>query len=80
MKSWSGDHCMNPPDVPGSSSVQPQARRWIRINIMDIGPTVLDLFGVDVPAHCDGRIEDAGRDGQDPMKTVRRYACRRCWR
>ncbi len=25
------------------------------IDIMDIGPTVLDLFGVPVPAHCDGR-------------------------
>ena len=53
-KSWSGDHCMNPPDVPGiffcnrEVGVDP-------INIMDIGPTVLDLFGVDVPPYCDGK-------------------------
>ena len=53
-KSWSGDHCINPPDVPGIFL----ANRKIdteRINIMDIGPTVLDLFGVRVPAYCDGR-------------------------
>jgi predicted AlkP superfamily phosphohydrolase/phosphomutase len=53
-KSWSGDHCMNPPDVPGiffcnrEVGVDP-------ISIMDIGPTVLDLFGVDVPPYCDGK-------------------------
>jgi predicted AlkP superfamily phosphohydrolase/phosphomutase len=53
-KSWSGDHCMNPPDVPGIFL----ANREIgvdRVNIMDIGPTVLDLFGVPVPAWCDGK-------------------------
>jgi predicted AlkP superfamily phosphohydrolase/phosphomutase len=53
-RSWSGDHCMNPPDVPGIFL----ANRPIdvpRIHIMDIGPTVLDLFGVRVPAYCDGR-------------------------
>ena len=26
-----------------------------RVEIMDIGPTVLDLFGVDVPEYCDGK-------------------------
>ena len=50
---WSGDHNFNPPDVPGMlfcnrkiASPQP--------SIMDIGPTVLDLFGVSVPSYCDG--------------------------
>lgn len=51
---WSGDHNFNPPDVPGMLF----ADRPIAAedpSIMDIGPTVLDLFGVPVPAWCDGR-------------------------
>ena len=54
VKAWSGDHCMNPPDVPGIFF----SNRKIdadKVNIMDIGPTVLDLFGVRVPAYCDGK-------------------------
>ncbi len=45
---------MNPPDVPGiffcnrKISVE-------EIDIMDIGPTVLDLFGIPVPDYCDGK-------------------------
>jgi predicted AlkP superfamily phosphohydrolase/phosphomutase len=54
VKSWSGDHCMNPPDVPGIFFCNRRVPGE-RIDIMDVGPTVLDLFGVDVPAHCDGR-------------------------
>ena len=53
-KSWSGDHCMNPPDVPGIFF----SNRKLDVdgvNIMDIGPTLLDLFGVEVPAYCDGK-------------------------
>jgi len=42
-RSWSGDHCMNPPDVPGiffcSRKLDADS-----VGIMDIGPTVLDLF------------------------------------
>jgi predicted AlkP superfamily phosphohydrolase/phosphomutase len=53
-RSWSGDHCMNPPDVPGvffcSRPVEADP-----VDIMDIGPTLLDLFGVSVPAYCDGK-------------------------
>jgi predicted AlkP superfamily phosphohydrolase/phosphomutase len=54
VKNWSGDHCMNPPDVPGvffcNRKVEGEA-----VNIMDVGPTVLDLFGVPVPDYCDGK-------------------------
>jgi arylsulfatase A-like enzyme len=32
---------------------------------MDIGPTVLDLFGVKVPAHMDGRPLTVTIDGAD---------------
>ena len=66
-KSWSGDHCMNPPDVPGIFL----CNREIdvnRINIMDIGPTVLDLFGVAVPPYCDGKsvMTDRSSAGSKP--------------
>ena len=51
---WSGDHNFNPPDVPGmlfsNRTIDAEAP-----HIMDIGPTVLDLFGVAVPPYCDGR-------------------------
>jgi predicted AlkP superfamily phosphohydrolase/phosphomutase len=53
-KSWSGDHCMNPPDVPGIFFCNRELD-VDRIHIMDIGPTVLDLFGVEVPPYCDGK-------------------------
>jgi predicted AlkP superfamily phosphohydrolase/phosphomutase len=51
---WSGDHNFNPPDVPGMLF----SNRPIAVDtpsIMDIGPTVLDLFGVAIPPYCDGR-------------------------
>jgi predicted AlkP superfamily phosphohydrolase/phosphomutase len=54
VKSWSGDHCMNPPDVPGIFLCNRELSIE-RIDIMDIGPTVLDLFGVPVPPYCDGK-------------------------
>lgn len=53
-KSWSGDHCMNPPDVPGIFFCN-RKLAVDSISIMDIGPTVLDLLGVPVPAHYDGK-------------------------
>lgn len=53
-KSWSGDHCMNPPDVPGIFLVD-RKLDVDSVSIMDVGPTVLDLFGVPVPRYCDGR-------------------------
>ena len=53
-KSWSGDHCVDPRLVPGVF--------WCNQKIdvedptlADIAPTVLDLFGVDVPAYMKGR-------------------------
>jgi predicted AlkP superfamily phosphohydrolase/phosphomutase len=57
---WSGDHNMNPPEVPGMFF----CNRTIdleRPHITDIAPTVLDLFGVPVPAHMDGKPILKGR-------------------
>jgi len=53
-KSWSGDHCIDPKVVPG---VFFSTRRvnGSAPSIMDIAPTVLELFGIRPPAHMDGR-------------------------
>lgn len=53
VRPWSGDHNFNPPDVPGMLFVNRKITAT-NPNIMDIGPTVLDLFGVGVPPQCDG--------------------------
>ncbi len=53
VKSWSGDHCMNPPEVPGILFCNRKMDRS-SIEITDIAPTVLDLFGVPVPDWMDG--------------------------
>jgi hypothetical protein len=52
-RAWSGDHCMDPEIVPGVlfSSI-PLASETPRL--IDMGPTVLDLLGVDPPAYMMG--------------------------
>ena len=54
VKAWSGDHCIDPALVPGvlfcNRKIESPHPR-----LMDIGPTVLDMFGVDVPGVMDGR-------------------------
>lgn len=54
VKAWSGDHCIDPAIVPG---VMFSNRRIEGDNprLLDLGPTVLDLFGVKVPRHMDGK-------------------------
>jgi len=52
-KRWSGDHCINPKLVPGvffcNRPINGKAP-----DIRDIAPTVLTLFGVEVPAYMKG--------------------------
>jgi predicted AlkP superfamily phosphohydrolase/phosphomutase len=52
-KAWSGDHCIDPAWVPG---VLFSSRKIDTKNpsIMDIAPTVLELFGLQPPSHMDG--------------------------
>src|SRR5262249_46282062 len=54
MKAWSGDHCVDPSVVPGvlfcDRPIETENPR-----LLDIGPTVLDLFGVEVPDYMDGK-------------------------
>ncbi|MHC5035504.1 MAG: alkaline phosphatase family protein, partial [Planctomycetota bacterium] len=65
-KAWSGDHCVDPKLVPGVLFCN---RRIGTDNprLMDIGATVLDMFGVAVPANMDGRpLPIADPDGTFP--------------
>ncbi len=53
-KSWSGDHCVDPRLVPGVF----WCNRRISVadpSILDLAPTALDLFGVEVPRYMQGR-------------------------
>lgn len=63
-RAWSGDHCIDPPLVPGvlfcNRGIETEHPRLI-----DIGPTVLAMFGVPVPKHMDGQpLAVADADGQ----------------
>lgn len=54
LKSWSGDHCIDPSCVPGVLFTNFRFSRedaWIG----DIAPTVLRLFDLKVPAYMDGK-------------------------
>ena len=60
-KAWSGDHCIDPALVPGVLFSNLKIKRPDP-SIMDVAPTVLELFGIAPPAHMDGRgLVDVGR-------------------
>ena len=61
-KPWSGDHCVDPSLVPGilfcNRLVENENPRLI-----DIGPTVISMFGAAIPDYMDGKalvVRDAG--------------------
>jgi predicted AlkP superfamily phosphohydrolase/phosphomutase len=54
-KSWSGDHCIDPRLVPGVL-FSSRAISAADPGITDLAPTILDLFGVAVPAHMTGSV------------------------
>ncbi|MEM7516814.1 MAG: hypothetical protein AAF368_07805, partial [Planctomycetota bacterium] len=53
-KSWSGDHCVDPRLVPGVFWCNREIATETP-NLMDIAPTALDLFGVDIPRYMQGK-------------------------
>jgi len=73
-KCWSGDHCIDPAVVPGVlfsnlKLAHPQP------SIMDIAPTVLELFGQERPGHMDGRSllpKDGPATGTEAMPPARK--------
>ncbi|MHC4293729.1 MAG: alkaline phosphatase family protein [Planctomycetota bacterium] len=68
IKPWSGDHCIDPSLVPGVLFSNRQINT-ADPRLMDIGPTVLDMFGIDVPAYMDGKPLDVA-DAGGKQKTV----------
>lgn len=52
-KAWSGDHCIDPRIVPGIFLCNHKINKK-NPAIIDVAPTVLELFGVKVPSHMDG--------------------------
>jgi predicted AlkP superfamily phosphohydrolase/phosphomutase len=59
-KSWSGDHSVDPRLVPGVIfSTHPVTSE--DPGIMDLAPTILTMFGVDVPAHMTGQVLDVAQ-------------------
>lgn len=59
MKAWSGDHCIHPQLVPGvlfsNRKLNIDADNGKPAAIIDMAPTVLDLFGVRKPGFVDGK-------------------------
>ncbi|OHB79613.1 MAG: hypothetical protein A2V98_00690 [Planctomycetes bacterium RBG_16_64_12] len=63
-KSWSGDHCVDPAVVPGVLfSNRPLVKD--KPGIIDVAPTVLDVFGIPVPGYMQGRSLLAAAAGGD---------------
>jgi len=54
LKAWSGDHCVDPRLVPGVLF----SNRKIAVEkpaIVDVAPTILKLFGLQLPSYFDGK-------------------------
>jgi predicted AlkP superfamily phosphohydrolase/phosphomutase len=62
-KTWSGDHCIDHRLVPGVIFTN---RKIVKETpgLIDIGPSILDLFGVEVPHYMQGRPIFAAREGR----------------
>lgn len=51
---WSGDHCVDPELVPGVFFSNRQFDLSRSPSILDLAPTILELFGVPAPTYMDG--------------------------
>ncbi|MFQ5772572.1 MAG: nucleotide pyrophosphatase, partial [bacterium] len=76
VKAWSGDHCIDPRLVPGvifSNKTITAANPAL----IDIAPTVLDLFGISKPSYMQGntilddQVEDTAVDLSTPIDDVK---------
>jgi predicted AlkP superfamily phosphohydrolase/phosphomutase len=77
-KAWSGDHCVDPSVVPGvlfcNHAIRAECPR-----LLDIAPTILELFGIPAPDYMDGKAlavdpaaEGKAMDGTTPLEQVQR--------
>lgn len=55
LKAWSGDHHVDPKSIPGILLTNRKIKAE-NPHIVDIAPTVLDLFAVKVPPHMEGKV------------------------
>ena len=57
---WSGDHCVDPAVVPGvlfcNRKLSETNLSATTCSIVDMAPTILDLFGIQAPAYMDGKV------------------------
>ncbi|MBN2246001.1 MAG: alkaline phosphatase family protein [Candidatus Aminicenantes bacterium] len=69
MKAWSGDHCIDPALVPGIFLCNRKINTE-KPAIIDIAPTALKLFGVDIPGYIDGKplIDDFSSNRENKKK------------
>ncbi|SHJ38001.1 Type I phosphodiesterase / nucleotide pyrophosphatase [Desulfatibacillum alkenivorans DSM 16219] len=63
---WSGDHCVDPSHVPGVLFCNKHFSKEDP-HIADIAPTVLKMFGVDVPGFMDGAALKIGKPSEDSV-------------
>jgi predicted AlkP superfamily phosphohydrolase/phosphomutase len=54
VKAWSGDHCIDPRLVPGVLFCNRKISDE-KPAIVDVAPTILQLFGLALPGHLDGK-------------------------
>jgi predicted AlkP superfamily phosphohydrolase/phosphomutase len=69
LKAWSGDHCVDPRLVPGVLF----SNRKIAIEkpaIVDVAPTVMKLFGLELPSYFDGKPWAVASAAPQPRKAA----------
>ncbi|MFO0919251.1 MAG: alkaline phosphatase family protein [Planctomycetaceae bacterium] len=52
---WSGDHCVDPSLVPGVLFMNRKLADIANISILDLAPTILQIFDVPLPGYFDGQ-------------------------
>jgi predicted AlkP superfamily phosphohydrolase/phosphomutase len=67
-KAWGGDHCVDPSVVPGVLFCNRRIKNE-QVRLLDIAPTVLDLFGIPAPDYMDGRALNIGDASGSSMST-----------
>jgi predicted AlkP superfamily phosphohydrolase/phosphomutase len=65
-KAWSGDHCVDPSVVPGVLFAN-QVVETENPRLIDLAPTILDLFGVAAPDYMDGRVLAVGATRENSL-------------
>jgi len=69
LKAWSGDHCVDPRLVPGVLF----SNRKIAIEkpaMVDVAPTILKLFGLELPSYFDGKPWVVASAAPQPQKVA----------